>query len=110
MLLDVIINKDSLSITITDPFRADLDGILSQINRFASSKETDLTRLDIRGLIPKMIKGISGCEKGCPANAKDLVSRGVKDFELQYIEGGILSARATVGDDKQIFLKMFPDF
>lgn len=110
MLLDVIINKDSLSIPIADPFRADLDGILGQIERFAASKETDLTRLDIRGLIPRMIKGIAGCEKGCPANAKDLVSRGVKDFELQYIEGGILSARATLGDDRQVFLKMFPDF
>jgi len=110
MLLDVIIDKDSVSIPIPDPFRADLDGILSQINRFAATNGTDLTRLDIGGLIPRMIKGIAGCEKGCPANAKDLVSRGVKDFELQYIEGGILSARATVSTDKQIFLKMFPDF
>jgi len=110
MLLDVIIDKDSVSIPIPDPFRADLDGILNQINRFAATKGTDLTRLDIGGLIPRMIKGIAGCEKGCPANAKDLVSRGVKDFELQYIEGGILSARATVSNDKQVFLKMFPDF
>jgi hypothetical protein len=110
MLLDVIINKDSVSIPIDDPFRADLDAILTQINGFAASHETDLTQRDIRGLIPRMIKGIAGCEKGCPANAKDLVSRGVKDFELQYIEGGILSAHTTVGEDKQIFLKMFPDF
>jgi hypothetical protein len=110
MLLDVIINKDSVSIPIDDPFRADLDGIMSQINGFAASKGTDLTQLDIRELIPRMIKGIAGCEKGCPANAKELVSKGVRDFELQYIEGGILSARATAGDDKQVFLKMFPDF
>lgn len=110
MLLDVTINKDAVSIPIADPFRADLDGILGQIGRFATSKGTDLTGLDIRGLIPRMIKGIAGCENGCPANAKELVSRGAKDFELQYIEGGILSARATIGDDQQIFLKMFPDF
>ncbi|MBA4372433.1 MAG: hypothetical protein C0402_06180 [Thermodesulfovibrio sp.] len=110
MLLDFIINKDSISIPIADPFRADLDAVLGQINGFASSKGTDLSGLDIRGLIPRMIKGIAGCENGCPSNAKELVSRGVKNFELKYIEGGILSAQATAGAENQIFLKMFPDF
>ena len=110
MLLDVIINKESLSIQIEDPFHPDLDAIEGRINKFASSKATDLTGLDIRNLLPKMIKGIAGCEGGCPANAKELVSRGVKNFELEYIEGGILSARSTLGRTNAFSLKMFPDF
>lgn len=75
-----------------------------------SSKGISLGSLNIRGLIPKMVKGIAGCEKGCPADAKVLVSRGVTDFELEYIEGGILSATAKTADGTVIFLKMFPDF
>jgi len=110
MLLDVVINNESESIQIDDPFHPDLDGIVGRISGFASSKEADLSGLDIRELIPSMIKGIAGCESGCPANAKDLVKRGVRNFELQYIEGGILSARSTLPEGKTFHLKMFPDF
>ncbi len=110
MVLDVIIDNDSISIEIADPFRLDLDGIVGKINQFSSSKGTAVAGLDVKGLIPAMIKGIAGCERGCPADAKGLVSRGFKDFELEYIEGGILSARTTTGDGKSFFLKMFPDF
>lgn len=69
-----------------------------------------LIDLDVRRLIPKMIKGIAGCEQGCPANAKGLVSDGFMSFELQCIEGGILSASASIGNGKMLWLKMFPDF
>jgi len=65
---------------------------------------------DFRGLIPKMIKGIAGCENGCPSDAKRLVSRGVKGFELEYIEGGILSARTYLKNGGTLYLKLFPDF
>ncbi len=110
MVLDVIIEKDSLSIQIDDPFRIDLDGAVRKIVDFASSKGIRAGHLDLRGLIPKMIKGIAGCEHGCPADAKGLVSKGVAGFELEYIEGGILSARASVGSGQFMYLKMFPDF
>ncbi|MDA8432208.1 MAG: hypothetical protein M0Z60_04495 [Nitrospiraceae bacterium] len=110
MLLDVIIDKDSLPIQIPDPFHPDLDGIVGSIGRFAGEKGTDLSGLDIRGLIPEMIRGIAGCESGCPANAKGLVSKGFRSFDLEYIEGGILSARASAGEDRCFYLKMFPDF
>jgi len=110
MVLDIIIDNDSISIEITDPFRLDLDGIVEKINQFSSSKGIAVAGLDVKGLIPAMIKGIVGCERGCPADAKGLVSRGFKDFELEYIEGGILSARSSTGDGKSFFLKMFPDF
>jgi hypothetical protein len=84
--------------------------MMKQMNDFASTKGASIESLDIRGLVPKMIKGIAGCERGCPADAKGLVARGVNAFALEYIEGGILSATATTADGTVIFLKMFPDF
>lgn len=110
MTLDVIIDQDSMSVEITDPFHLDLDGIVGKIGQFVSSRGVAIAGGDVRDLIPAMIKGISGCERGCPADAKGLVSRGFKDFELQYIEGGILSARRAIGEDRFFYLKMFPDF
>ncbi len=110
MVLDVIVGKDSTTVQIPDPFRPDLDAIVSQIELFASAKGTSIAGLDVKGLIPGMIRGIAGCENGCPANAKELVSRGYKNFSLQYIEGGILSADARAEGGTVLCLKMFPDF
>jgi hypothetical protein len=110
MILDVVIDKDSLSIEITDPFSLDLEEIVGEIDRFAASRGIAVAGADVRGLIPAMVKGIAGCEHGCPADAKGLVSRGFEDFELQYIEGGILSARRLTSDGRFFYLKMFPDF
>jgi hypothetical protein len=110
VVLDVIIGGDSLSIQIENPFHLDIGGLVDKIAAFASSKGVRTDGLDIGELIPKMIKGIAGCEHGCPADAKGLVSRGFKDFELQYIEGGILSARTSAGKGTSLYLKMFPDF
>ncbi len=110
MIIDVILKEDSTTIEIPDPFHPDLDDVIGQVNRFASSKGTDTSGLDLRRLIPEMIRGIAGCEQGCPANAKGLVSKGFKGFELQYIEGGILLARTSMEDGSVFGLKMFPDF
>jgi hypothetical protein len=110
LVLDVIINDASVSVQIDRPFKPDLDAINSQIERFASSKGIDIIDLDIRGLVPKMINGVAGCESGCPANAKDLVSGGYKGFDVKYVEGGILTARIMTGDGSIVYLKMFPDF
>ena len=110
MELDIKIGSDSLSIPISNPFQLDLSSMMEKIDSFAASKGIKAGSLDIRGLIPKMVKGIVGCERGCPADAKGLVSRGVKDFNLEYIEGGILSANATSADGTIVQIKMFPDF
>ena len=110
MELDVNIDGRSLSIPMEDPFRIDLEDTMRKIEAFASSGKSVLDGLDIRGLIPLMIKGIAGCERGCPADAKGVVSTGYAKFELQYIEGGILSAKAFTADGKTLHLKMFPDF
>lgn len=109
-MIDVVIKDESTTIDIPDPFHPDLDVVIGQIERFAASKGTDMSGLELKRLIPKMIRGIVGCEQGCPANAKGLVSDGFRGFELEYIEGGILLARASTGDGSPFSLKMFPDF
>jgi len=110
MELDVRVDKDALSIPITNPFHLDLDDITGQIGQFMSGKGVILTNIDLRGLLPRMVKGIAGCEGGCPADAKSLVSKGFQNFEMEYIEGGILSAKTVAKNGKTITIKMFPDF
>jgi hypothetical protein len=109
MLLDVIIDGQSVSVRIDDPHRPDLEMIFSEIERFTSSKETEIEALDIKGLISAMIRGIVGCERGCPANAKYLESVGHKGFTVRYVEGGVLTANIKTGD-QMLSLRMFPDF
>jgi hypothetical protein len=110
MELDVRINKAALSITIDNPFHLDLDDLVGRIDRFLASDGEKLNGLDVKGLLPLMVKGIAGCEAGCPANAKSLVEQGYRNFSLQYIEGGILSASAHMANGKILALKLFPDF
>ncbi len=110
MELDVRVGSKSLAIPIDNPFRLDIETVVGRIETFISSEGTKATSLDFRGLLPKMVKGIAGCEGGCPADAKSFVSRGYFNFKLEYIEGGILHAQAATEDGKQISLKMFPDF
>ncbi len=110
MLLEMILCNDSLVITIENPFHFDTDSIMREINKFAVSKKISLNDVDIIGLIPKLIRGIAGCESGCPANAKSLVEQGYKNFVLKYIEGGILSAQIGLSSGGVLQLKAFPDF
>jgi hypothetical protein len=110
MELDVNVNSKSLSITIDNPFRLDINSLVRQIESFLASQGVQAGGLDFRELLPKMVKGIAGCEGGCPANAKHFVSRGFTNFKLAYIEGGILQAQAMTENGKTLSLKMFPDF
>lgn len=110
MELQVSINRKQVSIPIDNPFRPDLAGILKRIEQFLLSQGTRLNGLDVRGLLPLMIKGIAGCEAGCPADAQRVVSRGYQNFSLQYIEGGILTASAKLTEGPLLSIKLFPDF
>lgn len=110
MDLDVSIDNDSVSIHIDNPFRLNLDEIVESIEKFAAIKGCRLNGLDIKGLLPKIVRGIAGCENDCPADALYFVSEGYKNFELAYIEGGIITAKAVTGKGNTIFLKMFPHF
>lgn len=110
MLIDVGVDKEALSITVENPFRLDLDALMEKISTFVSACGGSLEGIDVRGLIPRMVKGIAGCESGCPADARSFVSTGFGKFDLKYIEGGILSAKAVMQGGKEFSVKMFPDF
>ena len=110
MELDLRINNDSISIGIDNPFHLDIDSLVGRIEQFITSKGLGLSGLDVQGLLPRMVKGIAGCEAGCPADAKSVVKKGYKNFKLEYIEGGILSATAEIGQGEILSLKLFPDF
>ena len=110
MLLEAIIDGSSITVPIEDPFKLDVKAVISRIEQLAASKGTEIAGLDLKGLIPQMIRGIAGCENGCPADAKRLISRGYSGFQLNYVEGGILTASATAVAGSLVQLKMFPDF
>lgn len=110
MELDVSLGNESVSITIENPFKLEINAIMKNIEGIAASTATNLGSLDIEGLLPKMVRGVAGCESGCPSNARDFVRNGFKNFELAYIEGGILTAKATAENGQKISLKLFPDF
>lgn len=110
MELEVRINDRSESIQIGDPYRPDVPSMTDRIIRFAGDRNLPVSGLDLPGLLPRMIRGVVGCEEGCPANAKELVERGYRDFELLYVEGGILTATARIPGGSVLTLKLFPDF
>jgi len=110
MELDVRTGGKSLSIPIENPFQLDIEATVQEIESFLSSQGAAANGLDIRGLLPKMVKGIAGCEGGCPADAKSFVNRGFRNFELAYIEGGILQAMVLTENVMNVAIKMFPDF
>ncbi|MBI1810853.1 MAG: hypothetical protein HY035_01510 [Nitrospirae bacterium] len=110
MEISVSIGDASISIAVENPFHIDLDFVAGRIESFCSSKGATLNGINVRGLIPRMIKGVAGCERGCPADAKEFVHRGLKEFSLAYVEGGILTAKAVIGNNKELSIKMFPDF
>src|SRR3990172_6701787 len=110
MEIDISIDRESLTIPVENPFQLDLDGLVERVEAFVASKGIRLIGLDVKGLIPRMVRGIAGCERGCPADAKDFVKRGYKNFSLAYVEGGILTAKAIMENGKELSIKMFPDF
>ena len=110
MELDVRMGKESLSIVIANPFRLETDVIVGRIEEFMAARGGEAKDLDIRGLLPRMVKGIAGCEAGCPSDARSVVQKGHRHFSLEYIEGGILAATAELGQGQTLSLKLFPDF
>jgi hypothetical protein len=110
MDIDVSINGKSLPINIENPYRLDMSDILRTIVDFGKEFGVDLTPLEIEKLIPRMIRGVAGCEGGCPSDAKSLVREGFGDFKIEYVEGGILTAVQTLDNGMPLEVKVFPDF
>ena len=110
MDIDIRIDCESLTITVENPHRFDVSHVVQRIYDFGMKFGVDLNALKIGKLIPEMVRGVAGCEGGCPADAKSLVRTGFGDFTLAYIEGGILSASYNLDNGKLFELKIFPDF
>ncbi|MBC8413069.1 MAG: hypothetical protein ISR96_00060 [Nitrospira sp.] len=110
MDIDISIDSESFEVNIENPHRFDIDSVVSDIAAFGDKLGVDFNQLDIKTLIPRMIRGVAGCEGGCPADAKSFVRQGFNDFSLDYIEGGILSAVLQQDNGKKVTVKIFPDF
>ena len=110
MDLDIRIGKESLPVNIENPFRFDIAAVMGKIIDFGNAKGVDLSPLSLDRLIPKMIKGVAGCEAGCPSDAHNVVRDGFGDFKLEYVEGGILTATRTMENGEVLQIKIFPDF
>jgi hypothetical protein len=110
MDIDVHIGGESLTISIQNPHRFNLQDVVGRIRDAGERAGYDLSKTDLEGLILRMIRGVAGCEAGCPSNAKSLVREGFDGFNLDYIEGGILSAETRLKDGEALRLRVFPEF
>ena len=110
MDIGVSIGKESLNINIENPLRFNISPVIKSIIDFGMKVGVDLTGLKIETLIPRMVRGVAGCEGGCPADAKNLVREGFGNFRLSYIEGGILSADYNLEDGRSLSVRIFPEF
>jgi hypothetical protein len=110
MEIDITAGKERCSINIENQYRVDSERVMGEIFSFGERKGIDLRALNIEDLIPRMIRGVAGCEGGCPADAKGLVREGFGKFRISYIEGGILSAVHSMGEGRTLSIKVFPDF
>ncbi|MBF0343899.1 MAG: hypothetical protein HQL06_06670 [Nitrospirae bacterium] len=110
MEIDISIDKESMALDVNNPYDFDVTKAKNGIVDFAKRHGADIEGLNIDYLLSRMIRGVAGCEHGCPADAKSLVNSGVGSFKLNYIDGGILSARCALSDNRKIEIKVFPGF
>jgi len=110
MDIDVVVAGESLPIKVENHFQMDVDAVVERIGEFLSGKGLSREGLHLKELLPRMVQGIAGCEKGCPADAQNMVRNGFKTYDLAYVEGGILTARYEIKPGSTIEIKMFPEF
>ncbi len=110
MELEVKLDGKDYTLSVENPFSLDPQKVSEELKDRFKDRADELATLDIEGLLPRMIKGVFGCEEGCPADAKRLVAEGYGVFHLEYIEGGILSATCKLKDGSPLEIKVFPDF
>lgn len=110
MEIDIRVGSESLTITIENPYHFDLPGVAKKVSDFGAKLGHDIKELDIEKLIPRMIKGVAGCEGGCPSDAKSLVREGFINYDLSYIDGGIIKATRQLKNNTSFEIKVFPEF
>ena len=79
--------SDSISIVVENPFHNDLDSVVGQKRGILFFKGAALNGVDVRGLIPKMIRSYCrGAGEDALLMPKEFVYRGFKEFSLAYVE------------------------
>ncbi len=108
MEIEVTVGNNSATFNVQNPFHLNPGELAAEVKeRFPG---VDLNGVDLEGLLPRMVRGVYGCEEGCPADAKALVKEGYRDFSIKYIEGGILLAQCMLPGEVTLSVKVFPEF
>jgi hypothetical protein len=110
MDIDISIGNESLSLNVDNPHRFNVRTVINDVVSFGNKEGVDFNLLDVERLIPKMVRGVAGCEAGCPSNAQSVAREGFGNFRLEYVEGGILTATQALENNKTLQIKIFPDF
>ena len=110
MDIDIRINGESMTINVENPHRFDVHKVMDEITGFGKKSGVDLAPYEMDKLIPRMIRGVAGCEAGCPSDAMSVARKGFGNFKLSYVEGGILTAIQKLENDNPLEVKVFPDF
>jgi len=110
MDIDISVGNESLSFNIDNPRRFNIRDVMNDVLSFGNNEGVDFNQLDVERLIPRMIRGVAGCEAGCPSDAHSVVREGFGSFKLEYVEGGILTATQVLENNKTLQIKIFPDF
>ena len=110
MDIDIRVGNESLSFNIDNPHRFNISDVMNDVLSFGNNEGVDFYLLDVERLIPRMIRGVAGCEAGCPSDAHSVVREGFGSFKLEYVEGGILTATQALENNKTLQIKIFPDF
>lgn len=110
MDISININGNSYSINIENPHRFYISDVMKDITGFGNKYGVDLSLFELDVLIPRMIRGVVGCEAGCPSDAMGVARRGFGKFRIEYVEGGILTASQELENGNPFEIKVFPDF
>ncbi len=110
MDIDVRINGESVTFNVENPHRFNVSDVMEAIVSFGNKFGVNLSPYELDRLIPKMIRGVAGCEAGCPSDAMGVARRGFGGFRIEYVEGGILQAAQDLENGASLEVKIFPDF
>ncbi|RMF81484.1 MAG: hypothetical protein D6739_09200 [Nitrospirae bacterium] len=110
MEFDIRFQGRSLPLKVEDPYRFDAQQLAEEVHTFLDGAAREAGELHLAELLPRMVRGVAGCEAGCPADAKHLVRTGFRDYELAYVDGGILTARRDLAPGAPLEIRLFPDF
>jgi len=110
MDIDITYNGESLPIQLDNPYQMDTEKVVSRIAAFLKPLGAETDTLKLNELLPRMVRGIVGCERGCPADAQSFVRTGFHDYRLEDVEGGILTAFRDMEVGSRLEIRMFPEF